>query len=138
MVEQVNQGDRIDSFFQSNNRQLLPAKIHCCFYDQTHDNPCQIQRHSLADLLPRSACVAMSNCSIGSTRGYDEVIPHYIDVVKETRFYATWDRQINQTTGIIAVKNIFNNIHVELNRQGFHQVRTQSIFFFQRIVLRFR
>ncbi|CAF4063354.1 unnamed protein product [Rotaria sp. Silwood1] len=88
-VSLVSEDDPIDSFKKKNNyRQLLSNKPYLWFYDNTHDNPCQIERRSIEDTITRSVCVSMAYCSTGSNRGYDELIPHYIDVVHETRFYS--------------------------------------------------
>ena len=76
MESSVSEGDPIGSFIQSKVRPLLSNKCYSLFYDQTHDNPCQIERRSVEDVLPSSAIVAMTNCSTGSTRGYDELFPH--------------------------------------------------------------
>jgi glycogen debranching enzyme len=136
MASSVSESDPIGSFIQSNVRPLLSTKAYSWFYDQTHDNPCQIERRSVKDVLPRSAIVAMTNCSTGSNRGYDELVPHHIDVVHETRFYPKWgyhDKQTNETTGIISIKKLLNKFHIDLVQQGFTQVEF-SFFFFKNYV----
>jgi glycogen debranching enzyme len=86
-------------------------------YDQTHDNPCAIERRSLCDVLPRSAFVAMSCTPTGSNRGYDELVPHHIDVVHERRTYEKWadDKMI----GLVYAKSIFNRLHARLSSEGY-------------------
>lgn len=67
----------------------------------------------------------MANCSTGSNRGYDELVPHYIDVVHENRFYTKWGyekKQINEKTAIISIKKALNKLHIDLAQQGFNQV----------------
>ncbi|CAF3105833.1 unnamed protein product [Rotaria sp. Silwood2] len=67
----------------------------------------------------------MAYCSTGSNRGYDELVPHYIDVVHETRFYSQKDyqsKQINEKTSMIYIKNILNKLHIDLAQKGFTQV----------------
>ena len=71
----------------------------------------------------------MSNCSTGSNRGYDELVPHHIDVVHEKRLYSQWGKNnqpspqyINEKTGIIEVKKALNKLHIDLAQQGFTQV----------------
>ncbi|CAF0767665.1 unnamed protein product [Adineta steineri] len=96
---------------------LLPRRAQAFFYDQTHDNPCPIERRSLADVLPRSAYVAMSCTPTGSNRGYDELVPHHIDVVHERRTYEKWtdDKKKN----LVYAKSIFNRLHARLSSDGY-------------------
>ncbi len=125
ITSSVSEGDTIGSFIQPSRRLIEKSKPYSWFYDQTHDNPCQIERRSVEDVLPRSACVSFANSSIGSNRGYDELVPHHIDVVHETRFYSKWgyqDTQTNQNTGMISIRNALNKLHVYLDKQGFTQV----------------
>ncbi|CAF1074010.1 unnamed protein product, partial [Didymodactylos carnosus] len=118
-------GDPIGSFFQPSIRPILPQMTHSFYYDQTHDNPCPIERRSVQDVLPRSACVAMSCCANGSNRGYDELVPHHIDVVHERRFYpkgGNGEQESNESTGLIPAKLIFNKLHYTLCRKGYDQM----------------
>ncbi|CAF1175151.1 unnamed protein product, partial [Adineta ricciae] len=130
MISTISQSNPIGSFIQLNVLPLKSRKSSYLFYDQTHDNPSLIERRSVEDLLPRSACVTMTNSSIGSNRGYDELIPHYIDVVHETRFYAKWGykhQQINEKTALISIRKALNHLHVDLSQQGFTQLMVDQL-----------
>ncbi|CAF4096790.1 unnamed protein product, partial [Rotaria magnacalcarata] len=130
MISFVSESDPIGSFNKSRICKLLPTKPYAWFYDQTHDNPCQIERRSVEDSITRSACVTMANCSTGSNRGYDELIPHHIDVVHETRFYSKWgyqNKQINEKTAIISIKKSLNKLHMDLFQQGFTQLMVDQL-----------
>src|SRR5271154_5704554 len=69
----------------------------------------------------------MTNCSIGSNRGYDELVPYYIDVVHETRFYARWKKQINEKTAMISIRKSLNELHIDLAQQGFTQLMVDQL-----------
>ncbi|CAF1026829.1 unnamed protein product [Didymodactylos carnosus] len=111
-------GDVLGTFSQSSSRFLRPTVPHAFFYDQTHDNPCPIERRSLEDVLPRSALVTMTCCAIGSNRGYDELVPHHIDVVHERRFYSKW----KEPTGLIEARLILNRLHTYLCKENYSQI----------------
>ncbi|CAM4839817.1 unnamed protein product [Rotaria magnacalcarata] len=125
IISLTSESDPIGSFNKSRIHKLLPTKPYSWFYDQTHDNPCQIEKRSVEDSITRSACIAMANCSTGSNRGYDELIPHYIDVVNETRLYSKWgyqNKEVNEKTAIISIKKSLNTLHIDLFQQGFTQL----------------
>ncbi|CAH8641298.1 unnamed protein product [Schistosoma bovis] len=114
-------------FERASARRLYPSVSHAVFYDQTHDNPSVLEKHSVFNYLPLSAVGSFACCAIGSTRGYDELVPHYIDVVKEERFYSRWPDQVNYNIGIIKPKSILNELHSWLSSEGFSETFVDQI-----------
>ncbi|KAI4893230.1 hypothetical protein NFI96_025576, partial [Prochilodus magdalenae] len=100
-----------------------------------HEDITQTSIRSAFDSLPSSAIVSMACCATGSTRGYDELVPHQISVVTEERFYQKWNPQAKPSTpgevslesGIIAGKLALNRLHQELAAKGFSQVYVDQV-----------
>ena len=104
---------------------IQPRCAQAFLYDQTHDNPCIIERYSLNDVLPRSAYVAMSCTPTGSNRGYDELVPHHIDVVHERRTYEKWTD--DKLKNLVQAKLIFNRLHARLSSEGYTRIRADQL-----------
>lgn len=66
------------------------SKIPVILYDFTHDNPTITQLRTSQDLGSNLACTASAAGAIGSTRGYDELIPIQLSVVDEFRTYQSY------------------------------------------------
>ncbi|GMT14102.1 hypothetical protein PFISCL1PPCAC_5399 [Pristionchus fissidentatus] len=116
-------GDVVGAMMQKRIRLSTGSVAHAFFLDQSHDNPSPVQIRSVHDLLPTAAMVSMASCAVGSTRGYDEIVPHAIHVVNETRLYARWsEAESSEETGLIAARRVLNQLHAQLARDGFDQV----------------
>uniref|UniRef100_A0A8D2KBD5 Glycogen debranching enzyme n=1 Tax=Urocitellus parryii TaxID=9999 RepID=A0A8D2KBD5_UROPR len=128
-------GEPVGSFVQPCLRPLMPAIAHALFMDITHDNECPIVHRSAYDALPSATIVSMACCASGSTRGYDELVPHQISVVSEERFYTKWNpgaspsntSDVNFQSGIIAARHAINKLHQELGAKGFIQVYVDQV-----------
>jgi glycogen debranching enzyme len=67
---------------------LLPSHPRSIIYDLTHDNPTYYEKYNNLGLnLTFLAVVSMSQASIGTTRGFDQLFPYQPSVVKENRLY---------------------------------------------------
>jgi glycogen debranching enzyme len=51
---------------------------HALLMDCTHDNETPHQKRTAADTLPHAAIVAMTDCAVGSVKGFDEIVPELV------------------------------------------------------------
>ncbi|EMS12759.1 glycogen debranching enzyme [Entamoeba histolytica HM-3:IMSS] len=107
----------------------LPAEVQPMdgwTYDLTHDNePTEGNRNS-NDALSTAGVVCMTLGCIGSTRGYDELVPYRIDCVKEERKYKIYKWGIENTVGISAGKKIMNELHERMGIEGYNEFYCES------------
>ncbi|XP_014244226.1 glycogen debranching enzyme [Cimex lectularius] len=99
---------------------------HALFMDLTHDNSSPVERKTVYDMLPSTALVSMAACATGSTYGYDQLVPHHINVVKEDRTFMNFS-ETRIAGGIMSGKCALNKLHYELAKQGFSQVFVDQI-----------
>ncbi|KAA8897200.1 glucanotransferase domain of glycogen debranching enzyme-domain-containing protein [Sphaerosporella brunnea] len=104
-------------------RKVTGAPIHALFMDCTHDNEVPTQKRTPQDTLPNGALSTMCDCAIGSVVGFDEIYPHLIDLVHETRTYEVPpDSLESPTAGIASVKAIMNEIHSKMGKEGYTEM----------------
>ncbi|OQV14546.1 Glycogen debranching enzyme [Hypsibius exemplaris] len=121
-------GDPVGALVQLPRARLRACMAHALLYDQTHDNPSMIKKHSLSDVLPTAAAVSMAFCAAGSTRGYDELVPFAVDIVNEKRLYQKFvDKsagpgELDIKAGILAARQELNRIHNYLANKGYSQI----------------
>lgn len=92
---------------------LSATPPHALFMDCTHDNETPYEKRTVEDTLPNAALVSLSSSAVGSVYGYDEIFPHLLDVVKESRQYS-----VVPGDGISIVKKKFNAIRAEIAKQS--------------------
>ncbi|PHJ25580.1 amylo-alpha [Cystoisospora suis] len=75
----------------------IPLRTALCpalFYDCTHDNETPTQKFTPGAALPLSVLLAAAGCAVGSTRGFDEIVPRTLSVVGEDRLYEDFHPEI--------------------------------------------
>jgi glycogen debranching enzyme len=70
-----------------------------CFY---------LQKRTAYDFLPTAGMCSISYCASGTVRGYDEFVPHNIDVVHEERPYRKWSEFEEKEKGMIKARRLLN------------------------------
>ncbi|KAM3961901.1 glycogen debranching enzyme [Aphomia sociella] len=127
-------GRAVGAFVRARRRAAAPRVAHALLLDLTHDNPSPLRRRCVFDLLPAAALVAAACCASGSTRGYDELVPHHVHVVDEERLYAEWATEgegeaagAGAGAGLAAARRALNELHAELARAGYCELYVDQL-----------
>uniref|UniRef100_A0A915CSE8 Glycogen debranching enzyme n=1 Tax=Ditylenchus dipsaci TaxID=166011 RepID=A0A915CSE8_9BILA len=122
-------GDPVGAFHFKSTRPAPPSVSHALFYDQTHDNPSPYQKRTPYDYVPTAAMTAMAYCASGTVRGYDELVPFNIDVVREERLYHNWSEISADANlmGLIKARRLFNVLHADLAENGFSEIFVDQV-----------
>ena len=72
-------------------------------------------------MLASGGLVTMAACGAGSSRGYDELVPHHIHVVQEQRQYRGWP-QLSLSLAMMEARRELGALHARLAREGFSEV----------------
>lgn len=112
-------GQPVGAFAQYGAQMLKPGVAHAIFYDQTHDNDSPVATRSAYDLPATTAIINMAACATGSTRGYDELVPHHINVVTESRLYPL---DVPESCGMLPLRRVLNGLLQQKLSQGFSEI----------------
>lgn len=105
---------------------IVGSLPHALLYDQTHDNESTASKRSAEDTLSTAAIVAFSWSATGSVKGYDEVYPRLLELVRESRLYelvGLGDVKGERfgRGGIAVAKRLLNSLHREMVLGGFEE-----------------
>ena len=92
---------------------------HALFFDLTHDNETYLDKRSAEDALSTGALVTFSFCAIGSVKGFDDLHPKLLNLVRESRMYEVTGQKDN--SGIARAKRLLNSLHTEMALGGFQE-----------------
>ena len=111
---------------QEEIKRIRESPVHALFMDCTHDNEMPAQKRDARDTLPNAALVSMCACSTGSVMGYDEIYPHIVEIVHETRHYSSIYSEGEVVVGageggIGSIKKLLNKIHTMMGKDGYDE-----------------
>lgn len=106
---------------------IRPTPVQALFMDCTHDNEMPAQKRDARDTLPNAALVALCASANGSVMGYDEVYPQLVDLVHETRPYASRYSEtpiIDVRPGAVGIgnlKKLLNGLHNKMGVESYDE-----------------
>ena len=98
---------------------LQGSSPHALLFDLTHDNESPLHTRSAEDALSTGALVAFSGSATGSNKGFDDLYPKLLDLVRDNRRYEISHE--GELKGISKVKRVLNHIHTEMVLDGFNE-----------------
>lgn len=120
-------GKPVGAFSTSHGPQRLRGTVaHALFLDWTHDNPSPVEKRTIEDMLPSAGLVSMASCAVGSNRGYDELVPHHIHVVEESRSYSNLSR-LDIESGMLVARREITKLHIRLAEEGYTEVYVDQL-----------
>ena len=90
---------------------------HALLYEQSHDNPSYNDKWTAEHTLAIAGIVAFGSCAVGSVKGFDDLYPKYVNVVKETRSYEVTG--LSENSGISRAKRVLNGLRREIILRGY-------------------
>ena len=106
-------------------RAAPPVPVRGWVFDQTHDNRPLLATRAPQDTLATAALAAMCAAPTGSVRGYDELVPFLVDVVRERRPFAPHADAV-AAAGIARAKRLFGALHADLAARGYAEAYVES------------
>ncbi|KAG2039901.1 glycoside hydrolase family 13 protein [Suillus americanus] len=92
---------------------------HALMYDLTHDNESYLDKRSAEHALSVAGIVTFGYCAVASVKGFDDLYPKLLNLVKEKRQYEL--TQLGENSGIARAKRLLNGLHREMVLGGFEE-----------------
>ncbi|MBW0479917.1 hypothetical protein O181_019632 [Austropuccinia psidii MF-1] len=96
---------------------LHGSRPHAILMDCTHDNESPARKRTARDAISTGGLVTLSYSAIGSSKGFDDLYPELLNLVKEKRLYEI----VEVDAGIGRWKRLLNHLHTEMALNGFKE-----------------
>lgn len=89
---------------------------HAIIYDLTHDNESYLDKFTAEHALCVAGLVTFGYCAVASVKGFDDLYPKLLNLVREKRLYEVTD--LGEGSGIAGAKRVLNGLKREMVLEG--------------------
>ena len=92
---------------------------HAIMYDLTHDNESYRDKFTAEHVLCVAGIVTFGYCAVASVKGFDDLYPKLLNLVRERRLYDVTD--LGEGSGIARAKRVLNGLRREMVLEGYEE-----------------
>lgn len=92
---------------------------HAIMYDLTHDNESYRDKFTAEHALSVAGIVTFGYCAVASVKGFDDLYPKLLNLVREKRLYEVTD--LGEGSGIGRAKRVLNGLKGEMVLGGYEE-----------------